>query len=565
MKKLTKLMRLIMVAVIAVGIMIGFTACNEDEILETADFYFLEDETATPEKVTINTGDFRRDTSIAFVLKEAGYKYGFDATFDATGITLTSIKKLVPNSSQHIAIYTTILNDDVDTTITKKIGDTTFYYSNVGVANIKLQKDASYLFMLEEWQIGNVEWQQRLMDVGDYKNALFDPVIVGEYMYLLRGKNLLKLDTKTGTVQDHVEMDIAQNGQDFFYMQTLYVKDKNDKEMIICAYEGKIQAFDTDLKSLWIYENEKGGQANSPLVYDNNTNCIYTGFYSWDKTAEVDFVCVDISVENNTVEGEEVFKREKWTKTFEGGFNCTGAVIVGYKVVIGGKAKNTTEITKENGENKNTLYSLDKFTGDVVGSIEYDGDICSEIVYDLNSVFFTTTAGKFYRVWVSDANKNYFGTVRCMDTAYKVSQCAPTIYKNSYFTSGNRAYIFSHNGYGTTDGAMQVIDLDEWKEIYRVEIGGAVLKKPLIKEVYYNYKTEVYIYFTMNEAKGGMYYIVDGNGYKKSYKKTLFLPDGNSQGYCLSRIVADEQGAMYYRNDSGVLFKITHQKKQISG
>ena len=63
------------------------------------------------------------------------------------------------------------------------------------------------------------------------------------------------------------------------------------------------------------------------------------------------------------------------------------------------------------------------------------------------------------------------------------------------------------------------------------------------------------IYFTANESTGSLYQLTDTPDAASGKIKTLFTPYSAKQ-YCLADVVADEDGILYYSNDSGTLFAI---------
>ena len=69
-----------------------------------------------------------------------------------------------------------------------------------------------------------------------------------------------------------------------------------------------------------------------------------------------------------------------------------------------------------------------------------------------------------------------------------------------------------------------------------------------------------YIYFTANEKTGSLYRLIDTPASRSGEIETVFTPYSAKQ-YCLADVVIDEDGILYYSNDSGTLFAIGETKR----
>ena len=69
-----------------------------------------------------------------------------------------------------------------------------------------------------------------------------------------------------------------------------------------------------------------------------------------------------------------------------------------------------------------------------------------------------------------------------------------------------------------------------------------------------------YIYFTANEKTGSLYRLIDTPAATSGNIETVFTPYSAKQ-YCLADVVTDEDGILYYSNDSGTLFAIGETEK----
>ena len=82
-------------------------------------------------------------------------------------------------------------------------------------------------------------------------------------------------------------------------------------------------------------------------------------------------------------------------------------------------------------------------------------------------------------------------------------------------------------------------------------------------------ENSVRLYFTVNYAEsdenyvpysgGGIYSIEDTKGATSAKLETIYEPDKDHANYCMNSIYVDEDGTMYYINDSKTIFAIGKQ------
>ena len=105
-------------------------------------------------------------------------------------------------------------------------------------------------------------------------------------------------------------------------------------------------------------------------------------------------------------------------------------------------------------------------------------------------------------------------------------------------------------------GIMCIIDLQDMKVIQSVDTVAEIKSAPLVST---GYNGSVYAYFTCNNYPGGIYSIKLGSDQKDA--DIIFTPDEDSQNYCMASIICDENGTLYYTNDSGKLFSVSNINK----
>lgn len=109
-------------------------------------------------------------------------------------------------------------------------------------------------------------------------------------------------------------------------------------------------------------------------------------------------------------------------------------------------------------------------------------------------------------------------------------------------------------------GMLTVVDLSSMSVVASItkadgeDIRGEIKSAPLVSVQ----NGETYVYFTSNkvssgyDAGGGVYVYRMGD----SEASVLFQPNADMVQYCFASVICDEEGNLYYTNDSGHLFKI---------
>ncbi|MDO4545520.1 MAG: cadherin-like beta sandwich domain-containing protein, partial [Bacillota bacterium] len=206
-------------------------------------------------------------------------------------------------------------------------------------------------------------------------------IIVDDALIVMSGKNIYKLDLKSGEILKTGTMTTTPS---YGYTPPIYAEG-----MIICPLgSGTIQAFNAEtLESLWIYKDSLKGQSLSPITYSDGY--IYTGFWNSD-TKDANYVCISITDENPSKTDEA--KLATWKHTQAGGFYWAGSVVVGNVTIVG-----TDDGVGSSSTGNAQLYAFNKTTGEIISSIDLEsvGDQRSSIAYDKTSgkIYFTTKGG----------------------------------------------------------------------------------------------------------------------------------------------------------------------------
>ena len=345
------------------------------------------------------------------------------------------------------------------------------------------------------------------------------------------GGTIYKLDKDTGEVLNKR----AMSGTSTF---SLIPPTYGDGKIFVTLSGGGMQAFDaSSLDPLWVHRDELGGQGNCMITYSDGY--VYTGYWG-SETAEASFVCLDAQT------GELVWKQQN-----TGGYYWVGAVVVGDYIVFG----------CDDGESKETGTSyvrcFEKTTGEEVSSVEVSGDQRSSIVYDpdLGQLYFTSKPGYLYSAEI-DAETGALSN--CMSLQVD-AECVstPLVYDG-------RVYVGASGG-GFANGSLSVVDASDLSLLYQLNsssgIAASVKSAPLVSTAYRDGDTggQLYLYFTCNYPPGSVTALEvapDSTEASQARVFELFKPPDALQQYCISSVICDNAGRLYYRNDSNYLMCI---------
>lgn len=371
-----------------------------------------------------------------------------------------------------------------------------------------------------------------------YKDAPSPQVVVGDTLIVMSNKKLLKLNVKNGkTVKSTNMVDMPS----YSYTPPVYANG-----VIYCPLDNaKIQAFDyKTMKSLWVYTDPLGGQSLTPITYSDG--CIYTGFWN-DEDRKANYVCINVADENKKETHEA--KKATWTYTSLGGFYWAGCAVVGSNVIFG--CDDGTIYANKNSK----AVSLNKNTGKFIDSLPIVGDQRSSMTYLNGTLYFTTKAGYLYSVRLNSNGTFNDSSVKRLSLG-GASTSTPLIYNG-------RLYL-GVQGKGFGAGYFKVIDANKLTVIYSAQTKGYPQGKFLLSDAYLKDTGKVNIYITYNCAPGGVTMFTDSVGQVKAEKQELYTPAGDKSNYCISSIVADESGTLFYKNDSGYIFALRNKTEKVS-
>lgn len=356
-----------------------------------------------------------------------------------------------------------------------------------------------------------------------------DPIIVGPYIYVTDSSNIKKLNRETG--EEILSTPLAANIG--FFSRLAYGEGK----LFIPVGEGRIQCFDANtLESLWITAEtpkEMYLQAISPVVYYDGY--VYMGASSGSADMGM-FYAVSAEDEDTTV-GNEI-KDYTWKyepQEGKGGYYWSAGAIAGESIIFGG----------ENGQ----VVSHDLDTDAVIDTLAINEAIRSSVHYDrkVGRIYVTTKSGNIHSVKVN-ANGTF-------DKDSLITKKIGSDITSSPVTYNGRVYVA---GGGITSGAgFSVLDANTLEIIYQIN-GIASQSSPVLTTAYATEENNytVYMYIFNYSNPDDIYVIKDFQGNTEPSYEKIARP--SKPQYNSSSAAIDEDGSIYFKNDSGHLFKFVN-------
>lgn len=408
-------------------------------------------------------------------------------------------------------------NDEITSDV--KLPDYTAQWSsfrnsenNNGVTDAKTPTDKDFAI---------TNWSCRLRESTDWSTSVSDPIIVNDNIYIAAGSELIVLDKSGGEIN---KTTLAASID--YTCRPLY----NNGMVIVPLGGGRLQALAADsLKTVWITnevvftadDGEKSEQQTlTTVTYSDGYIYAGTANSDWQTTYNGVYMCVE------ALTGKVIWEYRNNNK----GYYWSGAVCTENAVIFVG----------DDGK----LLSLDKRTGDMIAVVDIGTSVRSTVVMDGSNVFFTATDGTLYKIYVNEDGT--FGNQSSVKFAAS-STCTPAVYDGKIYVGGG---LGKDNGY---KGIMTVIDSEALTVVQSVNTPADVKSAPLVSK---GNEGEVYAYYTSNINPGCIYVLKLGESTKEPVP--LYTPGGDGQNYCLASVICDEEGSLYYTNDSGKLFAVAN-------
>lgn len=191
-----------------------------------------------------------------------------------------------------------------------------------------------------------------------------------------------------------------------------------------------------------------------------------------------------------------------------------------------------------------TLSLLDASTGETLASLALGAHVRSSVTEADGLFYVVSTDGVLHKLQVKDGRVVELGKLAFA----AASTCTPTIKDGKAYVGGATAEF---------KGVMSVIDLSDMSVLSQVgkladgsAIPAEIKSTPLLAQV----DGRDWVYFTANAKPGSLYGLCVG----EHGAVELYRPKGaEREEFNISFVASDAQGSLYYRNDSGTLFKLS--------
>ena len=405
------------------------------------------------------------------------------------------------------------------------------------------------------------------------------PIIVNNKLYIGVANQVIELDKETGEALRYSEKMPGNVG---YAMQSpIYA----DGKIFVAITNGRVAAINIEDMSLaWTTDNSEiiRGQTLSPIGYVkiDDTGYIYTG--TWTKDGG-DLICTSTDDLNVTVDEEgNKIKSLIWhfnpqvvdaenlaaNDSVALGYYWTGAYITDKYLAIG--ADNGS--TLGDYVNDTAFYTLDPLTGEIIDVIYgIKGQVRSTAVFVDGYLYFSTKGAKIYKVSVDE--EGHLGEPSYIDMGEFGASSAtatPVVYGGKIYlgVQGKGGEFNADGGHGFIVARDDEV-LSQESFVYNIPVPGYPQAGALLSDYHVDEDFDgdgaadgrVYLFFTYNAPPGGIFYTYDTPGQTEPTKLTveeskIFVPASNKQQYCISSIVVDEDGILYYKNDSCYLFAV---------
>ena len=378
-------------------------------------------------------------------------------------------------------------------------------------------------------------------------SAVSSPILVDSALIVYAGNTLYRINKDTG---ETIQTGTMAGESSFSINSATYA----DGMLFVALSNGRVQAFNAEtLESLWVYTDPLGGQSNCPVTVCDGY--VYTGFWNGE-TKDANYVCLSITDEKPNEKLEA--KTATWRYTKAGGFYWAGAY-VSKDFMLLGTDDGETGYTKGHG----SILLMDPKTGRVLDRTDKPrGDVRSSICYADGAYYATSKGGDFIRITLS-ADKRSIAKSELLALengtgGTAMSTSTPVVYNGrAYVGVSGSAQFDAYSGHNIT-----VIDLSGAMSIaYRVETKGYPQTSGLLTTAYEkNGNDYVYVYFFDNYTPGTMRMLRDTKGQEtadlitveeeKDTAYAIFTPNGAQAQYAICSPIVDENGTLYFKNDS---------------
>lgn len=365
---------------------------------------------------------------------------------------------------------------------------------------------------------GKLLWESQCKNPNSWGGYAGSPLLVNGQIYVARDNEVQILNASTGAIEKSQSLASSLG----YYSYPTYGNGK----LFVPLGNGQIEVLNAStLEPLFITELMTDGSGNpkyqglSPVYYDEADDMFYVGLTDASSTGTFAAYSAE---DTDSTKGTETIS-PKWTYG-TGSYYGAGAVKIEDRIYFCG--------------DDGVLVSADAKTGSDQSTCQL-GKVRTSLVSAQGFLWAATDDGVLYKVTPGE-NPQIAGSVSLPASA----KTSPIVVGGKVFVAGGT--------YGQA-GYLKAFDVNDLSEIASQTLeDGACYGMLVAPDAVSN---EMCVYLTQNNNPGALYLArLNGNSFTFS---TLYQPADSQQNYCMSIVAADNNGTLYYGNDSGVLFAIT--------
>ena len=365
---------------------------------------------------------------------------------------------------------------------------------------------------------GKLLWKSQCKNPNSWGGYAGSPLLVNDKIYVARDDEVQILNASTGAIEKSQGLASSLG----YYSYPTYGNGK----LFVPLGNGQIEVLNAStLEPLFITELMTDGSGNpkyqglSPVYYDEADDLFYVGLTDASSTGTFAAYSAE---DTDSTKGTETIS-PKWTYG-TGSYYGAGAVKIEDRIYFCG--------------DDGVLVSADAKTGGDQSTCQL-GKVRTSLVSAQGFLWAATEDGVLYKVTPGE-NPQIAGSVSLPASA----KTSPIVVGGKVFVAGGT--------YGQA-GYLKAFDADNLSEIASQTLEDGVCSGMLVAPDAVS--NEMCVYLTQNNNPGALYLArLNGDSFALS---TLYQPAESEQNYCMSIVAADNNGTLYYGNDSGVLFAIT--------
>ena len=378
-------------------------------------------------------------------------------------------------------------------------------------------------------------WGVMIGELGEWgTNSKSGMIIIGESLFFATGNEFFRLDKK-GEVTGKVTLE----GFVGYTARPAY----GEGVVVIPLDGGALQAIDPrEMKTVWVNQgpgmielpSDEGEESAFPLQNSSTLHIADGLVYSLTFAQDEAWVSVGGYIQAlDARTGETVWQEAEYmSDQGPAGYHMSGSLVRGQWLLTAGE--------------RGSLEVRDARTGELKNEALAGSKINAPPVAWEDKIVLTTYDGRLV-VFHFDELEGSLSQKRESAFAIK-SNSTPAIYQGLAYVGGLLEYGDWETGQPST-GLLALIDLADLTVLNTFETEGELQSSPLVAV---GKGKKVFVYFTVNNEVGGLY------AYDGQEIKQVFEPDQDAaeQNYTMFSPVMDQEGTVYYANDSGFIFAL---------